>query len=93
MTPPGSKDDKPIPAEADFLTCNSVEEFKALEGTGEVKISSLSDSPSSYCVHPHVLATYFAKRKTNAAEVAMAIIQSKSHDKDADEGESSPLKH
>jgi hypothetical protein len=93
MTTPGSKDNKPSPTEADFLMCDSVEEFKALESTGKAKISSLSDNPSSYWVHPHVLATYFTKRKTNAAEAAMVIIQSKSHDEDADKGESSPLKH
>jgi hypothetical protein len=73
-----------VPTLAQFLSISDEEEFSVLVGTSEKQVSSLSNRPNSFWIHPHLFLAVSGPQSVRAAEMAVILLLSIQEDSPGD---------
>jgi len=84
--PPSGRVNLKVPDIDDFSKATTTEEFSALVGTSDTKVSALKERSGSLWVHPSLLVHYYSKA-SKAADIALLLISKAPEDDNDDDDE------
>jgi hypothetical protein len=82
--PPSAQVNLKVPDIDDFSKVTTAEEFLALMGTSDTKVSALRERSGSLWIHPSLLVHYYSKA-SKAADIALLLISKAPEDDNDDE--------
>jgi hypothetical protein len=82
--PPSARVNLKVPDIDDFFKVTTAEEFSALLGTSDTKVSALRERSGSLWVHPSLLVHYYSKA-SKAADIALLLISKAPEDDNDDD--------
>jgi hypothetical protein len=88
--PPSARVNLKVPDIDDFSKVTTAEEFSALVGTSDTKVSALRERSGSLWIHPSLLVHYYAKA-SKAADIAVLLISKAPEDDNEDDDDDDSL--